>query len=606
MCGIVGFSGSSDAITPVIEGLSRLEYRGYDSAGISVKLNNELKIYKKEGKLENLKSLLNIERPSSTIAIGHTRWATHGKVNDTNAHPHGNEKIAVVHNGIIENAYELKKELATQGMEFKSETDSEVFMVLLSKVMQDTSDFSEAIRLTFQKIKGNSAFVIMNKDDHQIYAIKRSAPLVCGLNDNGEVFLSSDPYALVGFATKIFFPEDEVLCVGDYKAVGNKIKFYELDGSESHRYKIQEKQVQLDVASKGKFEHFMLKEIHEQPSLIEKLTELYLAGDGLEQLKELASFVPKNIHLAACGTALHAGLVIKNFFEKYNKIRVLSDYASEFRYKPLVLRDDELGLFISQSGETADTLACQELCANEGLKTYSIVNVEGSTLFRNCDENLMIHAGVEIGVASTKAFTQQVLTGYLLSKAISSDLKDVNECEKIKTEFLTLSSRVSEILTRTDEIKKIAQEIYQHNGFIFTGRGEEFPIALEGALKLKEIAYVHAEGYAAGELKHGPISLIDENMVNIAIVSPDLYEKTLSNAEEVKARRGIMVVIGQQGDTVLEEMSDFFVGLDYAGLSDTKPVLTNIVLQLLSYYIAKLKGTDIDKPRNLAKSVTVE
>ena len=350
----------------------------------------------------------------------------------------------------------------------------------------------------------------------------------------------------------------------------------------------------------------MLKEIYEQPSLIEKLTELYLAGDGLEQLKELASFVPKNIHLAACGTALHAGLVIKNFFEKYNKIRVLSDYASEFRYKPLVLRDDELGLFISQSGETADTLACQELCANEGLKTYSIVNVEGSTLFRNCDENLMIHAGVEIGVASTKAFTQQVLTGYLLSKAISSDLKDVNECEKIKTEFLTLSSRVSELLTRTEEIKKIAQEIYQHNGFIFTGRGEEFPIALEGALKLKEIAYVHAEGYAAGELKHGPISLIDENMVNIAIVSPDLYEKTLSNAEEVKARRGIMVVIGQQGDTVLEEMSDFFVGLDYAGLSDTKPVLTNIVLQLLSYYIAKLKGTDIDKPRNLAKSVTVE
>ena len=602
MCGIVGFSGSSDAITPVMEGLSRLEYRGYDSAGISIKQNDHLKIFKKEGKLENLRSVLNAEGPISNIAIGHTRWATHGKVNDTNAHPHGNEKIAIVHNGIIENAYELKKELIAQGMQFKSETDSEVFMVLLSHFMEEISDFSEAIRKTFQKIKGNSAFVIMHRDFHQIYAIKRSAPLVCGLNENGEVFLSSDPYALVGFATKIFFPEDEVLCIGDYKASGEKITFYELSGEESHRYKLQEKQVQLDVASKGKFEHFMLKEIHEQPALIEKLTQLYLEGEGLAHLQKLSAFVPSNIHLAACGTALHAGLVIKNYFEKYNKIRVFSDYASEFRYKPLVLKQDELGLFISQSGETADTLACQELCSKEGLKTYSIVNVEGSTLFRQCDENLMIHAGIEIGVASTKAFTQQVLTGYLLSKAISSEIKT----EEIKNEFLTLATRVSDLLVRADEIKKIAEKIYQRSGFIFTGRGEEFPIALEGALKLKEIAYVHAEGYAAGELKHGPISLIDENMVNIAIVSPELYEKTLSNAEEVKARRGIMVVIGQQGDAVLQEMSDFFIGLDYTGLEDTRPVLTNVVLQLLSYYIAKLKGTDIDKPRNLAKSVTVE
>lgn len=602
MCGIVGFSGSSDAIFPVIEGLSRLEYRGYDSAGISVKNGNELVVYKKEGKLENLKLLLKKENPKSNMAIGHTRWATHGKVNDINAHPHGNELLSIVHNGIIENAHELREELKLEGYTFKSETDSEVFLVLLTKYQEKNSDFLNVISEAFQKIKGNSAFVIMRRDSHELYAIKRSAPLVCGLNDMGEVYLSSDPYALVGHANKIFFPEDEVICIGNYKDIGKEIKFFELDGQTSNRYKLQEKQVHLDVVSKGTFEHFMLKEIYEQPMLIQKLIDTYLSEEGIKFLTKFSDFKPSNIHLAACGTALHAGLVIKNYFEKFNKIRVFSDYASEFRYKPLVLKKDELGLFISQSGETADTLACQQLCSEEGLKTYSIVNVEGSTLFRDCDENLLIHAGIEIGVASTKAFTQQVLTGYLLSKAISGAI----DTSLISNEFKLLSHRISQLLERSEEIQKIANEIYNYHGFIFTGRGEEFPIALEGALKLKEIAYVHAEGYAAGELKHGPISLIDENMVNIAIVTPDLYEKTLSNAEEVKARRGVMVIIGQENDHHLKEISDFFIGLDYTGLNDTKPILTNVVLQLLSYFIAKLKGTDIDKPRNLAKSVTVE
>lgn len=600
MCGIVGMSGTSDAITPVIEGLSRLEYRGYDSAGISVNVNSELVIFKKEGKLQNLKELLKTKAPKSNIAIGHTRWATHGKVNDTNAHPHGNKILSVVHNGIIENAHELKEKLISEGYKFQSETDSEVFMVLLTKYSESMSNFEEAIREAFKKIEGNSAFVIMKNDSHKLYAIKRCAPLVCGLNQTGDVFMSSDPYALVGFADQIFFPEDEVLCIGDYKE--NGIQFYELNGEESTRYKLQEKQVQLDVVSKGNFEHFMLKEIYEQPILIKRLLENYFSKDGLEFLNKLSHFVPSNIHLAACGTALHAGLVIKNYFEKYNRIRVLFDYASEFRYKPLVLNKHELGLFISQSGETADTLACQQLCLEKGLKTYSIVNVEGSTLYRDCDENLLIHAGVEIGVASTKAFTQQVLTGYLLSKAISGNINT----REVSEEFNLLSQKISKLLERAEKIHKIAKQIYNYNGFIFTGRGEEYPIALEGALKLKEIAYVHAEGYAAGELKHGPISLIDENMVNIAIVTPDLYEKTLSNAQEVKARGGIMVLIGQEGDKVLTEISDHYIGLDYTGLEDTKPILTNIVLQLLSYYIAKLKGTDIDKPRNLAKSVTVE
>lgn len=603
MCGIVGYSGTSDATGPVIEGLSRLEYRGYDSAGISYLHDNQLFILKKEGKLDNLKAVLAEVKPISSTAIGHTRWATHGKVNDTNAHPHGNDILSIVHNGIIENANELRHKLKKDGFEFKSETDSEVFLNLLTYNFQKNSNLKESIAKTFKEIEGNSAFVIMSKDSHILYCIKRSAPLVCGTNNKSdEVFASSDPYALVGFASKIYFPEDEVLCELDYRQIDSPIRFYELNGEESKRYKIQEKEVKLDVVSKGKYEHFMLKEIHEQPQLINKLIDIYLSGAGLDQLHRIESKSFPYIHIAACGTALHAGLVIKNYLESFAKVRVHSDFASEFRYKNPVLLKNELGLFISQSGETADTLACQELCQASGLQSYSIVNTEGSTLYRNCDENLLIHAGIEIGVASTKAFTQQVLVGYLMSKAFA---KDIN-IEKIKDEFNLLSKKVSLILEREEEIKEIASKIYQYNGFIFTGRGDQFPIALEGALKLKEIAYVHAEGYAAGELKHGPISLIDENMVNIAIVTPDLYDKTLSNAEEVKARRGVMLIVGEQNNKELDEMSDYYFGIDLDGIKDTQPILTNIVLQLLSYHIAKFKGTDIDKPRNLAKSVTVE
>lgn len=368
-------------------------------------------------------------------------------------------------------------------------------------------------------------------------------------------------------------------------------------------YKIQKKQVEAQAITKSGYDHFMLKEIHEQPELINKLQSIYLSSDGEERLKQLSKFNESSyIHLSACGTALHAGLVIKNYIERFSKIKVGCDFASEFRYRSPNLDKNDLGLFISQSGETADTLACQEMCKDSDLKTLSIVNVEGSTLFRNCDENLLIHAGQEIGVASTKAFTQQVLVGLLMSKAIAKELRS----EDLKVEFSILRKQVEDILSRESEIKSIAKEIYSKNGFIFTGRGEQYPIALEGALKLKEIAYVHAEGYAAGELKHGPISLIDKDMVNVAIVTPDLFEKTFSNAQEVKARRGVMVIIGESNNKDLLEISDYFFGLNFKGLDNTRPVVTNIVLQLLSYHIAKLKGTDIDKPRNLAKSVTVE
>jgi glucosamine--fructose-6-phosphate aminotransferase (isomerizing) len=346
----------------------------------------------------------------------------------------------------------------------------------------------------------------------------------------------------------------------------------------------------------------MLKEIHEQPALIDKLSAYYIKNEGRKSLDLLKGFKAEEWHLTACGTAWHAGLVIKNYFEQINRQRASVDIASEFRYKNPILRKGEVGLFISQSGETADTLACQELCKGKGISTYSIVNVEGSTLFRNADKNFLIHAGVEIGVASTKAFTLQALMGYLMSRGMEGTLDD----PKLYAEIRLLSSRISDLCSKSEEIKEIAQKIYTKKGFIFTGRGRYFPIAFEGALKLKEIAYVHAEGYAAGELKHGPIALIDEDIVNIAIVGPELLEKTLSNVEEVKARRGVIVIVGPKHLPEIEHLSDAYIPLDFDGLENLSPLYVNVALQFLAYHIAKLKGTDIDKPRNLAKSVTVE
>ena len=358
----------------------------------------------------------------------------------------------------------------------------------------------------------------------------------------------------------------------------------------------------VDATTKGPYEHYMLKEIHEQPALIDKLAAYYIKNEGRKILNELKGFTTPQWHLTACGTAWHAGLVIRNYFEQVNRQRASVEIASEFRYKAPILNKGEVGLFISQSGETADTLACQELCKEKGIPSYSIVNVEGSTLFRNSDKNFLIHAGVEIGVASTKAFTLQALTGYLMSRAMEGTLDD----PKLFAEIQLLSNRVGELCAHADTLKEVAEKIYTKKGFIFTGRGKYFPIALEGALKLKEIAYVHAEGYAAGELKHGPIALIDESIVNIAIVGPELLEKTISNVEEVKARRGIMVVVGPKDSSEIQNLADFYIGLNFEGLNNLSPLYVNVVLQFLAYHIAKLKGTDIDKPRNLAKSVTVE
>lgn len=603
MCGIVGYSGPGNSVEPIIEGLSRLEYRGYDSAGICLKINNELQILKKEGKLENLKAVINQQKPYSHTGIGHTRWATHGAVSTDNAHPHGNDLFAVVHNGIIENATSLKKELQSEGFEFKSQTDSEVFLVLLTKFFKQTKNTLESIAKAFNTITGNSAFVIIEKASDKLYCIKRSAPLVVGENpETREAFVSSDPFALIGFAPNIYFPQDGVICESTVGLKEIALKFYELDLKPSTRYKNQSNLMTMDATTKGPYEHFMLKEIHEQPALIDKLAAYYIKNEGRKILDPLKNFKAQGWHLTACGTAWHAGLVIRNYIEQINRQRASVEIASEFRYKNPILEKGDVGLFISQSGETADTLACQELCKEKGVQTFSIVNVEGSTLFRNSDKNFLIHAGVEIGVASTKAFTLQALTGYMMSRSMEGTLDN----PELFSEVQLLSHRVGELCANSDSIKSVAESIYTKKGFIYTGRGKYFPIALEGALKLKEIAYVHAEGYAAGELKHGPIALIDENMVNIALVGPELLEKTVSNVEEVKARRGLMVVVGPNDSAETKQLADHYIELNFEGLPNLSPLYVNVALQFLAYHIAKLKGTDIDKPRNLAKSVTVE
>lgn len=608
MCGIVGYIGpSQNSVQIVLEGLRRLEYRGYDSAGVSfMNEQNVMEYYKKAGKLDNLKAELEGKNVVARACIGHTRWATHGGVTDANAHPHNNETLSIIHNGIIENANEIKKELMGHGVKFKSETDSESFLELVTFELKKDMPILEAISKSFKRIHGNSAFVILYPKTGEIFAVKRGAPLVCGINEvTSEALVSSDPYALAGIVHKLYFPEDEVI-VHLSGANKNLVNFYELDLVKTTRYLAKKQDMSIEVSEKGEYEHFMLKEIHEQPGLIRNLTQYYFVGEGKESLEKVSSYKPNRVYLSACGTAAYAGLVVRDFLEGLNRIPSTVELASEFRYRDPILKEGDVGIFVSQSGETADTLAAQSLCKKAGVKTLSIVNVDGSTLYRDCDDNLLIRAGIEIGVASTKAFTQQALTGRLLSAAMSGDLKDENKKMKLTGKFALLAERIDRLLVQSDEIKSVAESIYNKKGFFYTGRGAYFPIALEGALKLKEIAYVHAEGYAAGELKHGPIALIDEEMVNIALVGPELFEKTVSNVQEIKARKGIIVSIGPRGNEELMGLSDYYIPLDFDGLEELSPLYVNVVNQLLAYYMAKFKGTDIDKPRNLAKSVTVE
>ncbi|MBF0313395.1 MAG: glutamine--fructose-6-phosphate transaminase (isomerizing) [Oligoflexia bacterium] len=616
MCGIVGYLGNANrnGVDVILEGLTRLEYRGYDSAGICFRNEkSELLTIKSVGKVQNLKSLLelNKNRPISNMAIGHTRWATHGEVAEKNAHPHVNGKLAIVHNGIIENLYELKSYLQAEGVQFSSDTDSEVFLHLTYKFFNSGASLKDAVIEAFKLIKGNSAFLVIAHDLQEMIAIKRVAPLVIGRNSyQSEVFVSSDPFALIGYADQLLFPEDEVVAV---LTLEEEPQFFELNGAASKRFSTQNQQMHYSDLGKGSYEHFMQKEIFEQPLLIKNWIHHYLEGQGkksVEELTKLLSIRPEKIgriHLVACGTAWHAALLIGDMIERTSRIPTNVQLASEFRYKNPILHANDIAIFISQSGETADTLAAQELCKRADLFTLAIVNVANSTLYRNSHFNLLTHAGIEVGVASTKAFTLQVLTGYLFSKILKE--REGFDRNQFKHNVYELLQNMERGLDRAGEIAAIASELYSKKGFIFTGRGPYFPIALEGALKIKEIAYVHAEGYAAGELKHGPIALIDEEMVNIAILGSELFEKTLSNMEEVRARKGIIFAIAPKEFSEVRPRlgnHDFYFPLEYGKEVDLNPLYVSTLMQLFSYYVAKMRGTDIDKPRNLAKSVTVE
>lgn len=600
MCGIVGYIGSEDkTIENILEGLKKLEYRGYDSAGISIRAKSgEIFSLKKEGKLKNLTEALKGIEIKGPLGIGHTRWATHGKPNDQNAHPHTGKNVSLVHNGIIENANLLRTQLSD--FLFESETDTEVFLALMEVELAKNKNFLEVLVENFKKIKGNSAFVLFSQKEEKVWAVKRSNPLVCGINETTkEVFVSSDPYTLVENSEKLFFPDDNTICCLEK----GKISFYNLEGKACEDYVQQEVKAESTYnMDKAGFKHYMLKEIHEQPGLIRNFAEYYLTGKGREELKHLEKLNPLAINIIACGTAWHAGLVAQCFIERYNRIPVTVDWASEFRYKNPILSQKNLSVLISQSGETADTLAAQKLCQEKELKTLALVNTPNSSIHRGAEYSILTKAEKEIGVASTKAFTLQALSGLLLSRVLKGSLDE----QGLKKKIFTLAERIAEVVSNCNLIQHIAQEIYNKKGFIFTGRGAYYPIALEGALKLKEIAYVHAEGYASGELKHGPIALFDETMVNIAILGSELYDKTLSNIEEVKARKGIIVIIGPVDQPPTLSLIDHFIPVNLKGVEELAPLVLNVVNQLLSYYIADFKGTDIDMPRNLAKSVTVE
>ena len=603
MCGIVGYIGHRDAYPIILKGLQRLEYRGYDSAGIALWDGSEIQLCKTKGKVEELKQKCESSATiKGNIGIGHTRWATHGVPNDVNSHPHYSNSgdLVIIHNGIIENYDPLKQELTKRGYTFKSDTDTEVLVNLIEDVKKNEKvKLGKAVQIALNQTVGAYAIAVFDrKKPNEIVVARLGSPLALGVGED-EFFIASDASPFIEFTKNAIYLEDgQMAVVRNHK----DLKIWKIKDDSLVAPYIQELQLNLEQIEKGGYDHFMLKEIFEQPALVKKLYSIYKEGHGLEVLKTITLNKPEFTHIIGCGTALHAGLVIKSFFENINSIRTQTDFASEFRYRNPLLKSNELGLFISQSGETADTLACQEMCQEKELTTLGVVNVEGSTLFRNCDKSALLHAGVEIGVASTKAFTQMVLVGYLISKSYEG----LVEAEETAKEFENLAAAISLVLNQEEAIKQVAKDIYNYKGFIFTGRREQYPIALEGALKLKEIAYVHAEGYASGELKHGPIALFDESMVNIAIVTNDLFEKTISNAQEVKARLGVMVILGEDHNKELEAISDFYIPVNYHGLKELKPVVSNVVLQLLSYHIAKFKGTDIDKPRNLAKSVTVE
>lgn len=610
MCGIIGYIGDDKVSTILVNGLKRMEYRGYDSAGISLLQGNDLLTIKKQGKVSELEKLINHDLYDSTIGIAHTRWATHGYPNDINSHPHTDNSgnIKIVHNGIIENFSVLKKVLLNDGYKFYTETDTEVLAVFIGAMYDKVKDLETAIRLALNEVDGTFGLLVLSTyEPDKIYAARRGSPLLVGIGEN-EYIAASDASAIIQFTKQVIYLNDNEMAVISRDGYYTKT----IDNVNTER-QIEEIEYDLEQIEKSGFDHFMIKEIYEQPETIHNAFRgRLIADEGNIKLGGLTNVEDKlrdcqRIIITACGTSWHAALVGKYMIEQLAQIPVEVDYASEFRYRNPVILKNDIVIAISQSGETADTLAAIKEAKQKGATVLGIVNVVGSTIARATDAGVYIHAGPEIGVASTKAFTSQLTVLILLALKLGR-MKSLsrNQSIKIAKELQVIPEKINQILSQSNQVQVIAKKFSKAHNFLYLGRGVNYPVALEGALKLKEISYIHAEGYPAAEMKHGPIALIDENMPVVFIATnDDIYDKVISNIEEVRSRRGKVISIANINDTKIQEVSDYVIYIP-STISLLMPILSVIPLQLLAYYMALELGLDIDKPRNLAKSVTVE
>ncbi len=613
MCGIVAYIGKREAFPIIIKGLKRLEYRGYDSAGVALLKEGELKIFKTKGKVSDLEDLTANKNVSGNIGMGHTRWATHGEPNDRNSHPHLSQdgNLAIIHNGIIENYGTLKEELQKRGHVFSSDTDTEVLIHLIEEVKKiENTSIEEAVRLALNEVVGAYAIVVMSKHEpDKLIAARKGSPLVLGIGNDGDYFLASDATPIIEYTSTVTYLND-----GEIAFIhGNKFSIKTIQNVEKTPH-IQELELSLDAIEKGGYEHFMLKEIHEQSkSIADSLRGRFDPATAEFYMRSLKEYEHKiknlnRIVIIGCGTSWHAGLVAEYLFEDIARIPVEVEYASEFRYRNPVINKDDLVIAISQSGETADTLAAIELAKEKGATIFGLCNVVGSSIPRASHAGAYTHAGPEIGVASTKAFTAQVSVLVLWALGFANIRGQITKSElrSFMSELEAIPEKVTETLKCESIVKKLAENYHEASNFLYLGRGYGFPVALEGALKLKEISYIHAEGYPAAEMKHGPIALIDEAMPVVVIATKaSHYEKVISNIQEVKARKGKIIAIVNNGDVKVKEMADHYIEIPECSAA-LEPLIATIPLQLLSYYIAIMRGCNVDQPRNLAKSVTVE
>ncbi|MFN5414026.1 MAG: glutamine--fructose-6-phosphate transaminase (isomerizing) [Bacteroidota bacterium] len=613
MCGIVAYIGEKQAYDIVVKGLKRLEYRGYDSAGVAL-LNGDMRIYKKQGKVSSLEEEAEGKDVSGSMGMGHTRWATHGEPNDRNSHPHLSESgdLAIIHNGIIENYATLKLGMEKKGHTFHSDTDTEVLAHLIEDVMQNSGlPLADAVRSALKQVVGAYAIVILSKNHPEhLIAARKGSPLVVGLGkDRGEFFFASDATPIVEYTNKVIYLKD-----GEVAIVENKELIVKSIENVIQVPYVQELELSLEQLEKGGYPHFMLKEIYEQPrSIFDSFRGRFDSSTGEVHMRSMEDYADrlkeiKRLILIGCGTSWHAGLVAEYLFEDLARVPVEVEYASEFRYRNPVLYADDLVIAISQSGETADSLAAMDLAKRKGASVFGVCNVVGSSIPRLSDAGAYTHAGPEIGVASTKAFTAQVTVLALMAVGMAK-LRGTMNLVAIKSfyeEMEAIPEKIERALLLNDQMIALAEQYKDARNFLYLGRGYNFPVALEGALKLKEISYIHAEGYPAAEMKHGPIALIDEEMPVVVIATnSEHYEKVVSNIQEVKARKGKVIAVVSEGNRDLDKMVDHVIEVPET-IEPLSPLINTVPLQLLSYHIAVLRGCNVDQPRNLAKSVTVE